>query len=261
MLIIPAIDLQHGRCVRSRPNGAQKPTGFFSDPVRMAKLWRVLNAKCLHLMDLDGLLHDEEMDRATRKRIGAVCDAVDIPVQVRGGIRTLQDIEYVLALGVYRVVIGSAVLLDEQLLTDAINRFSPSQIVVAVDIRSGKVLFEDAIFATERDPIAYAQSLEKRGCRRILLTDMDRAGTMRGFDVELARSIAEAVSKVRVTVAGGIAGYQDLAAIQQLESIGVDSAVVDRALYENAFPCQQFWCWHDKDDVDLDKFSTAQLRD
>lgn len=261
MLLIPAIDLQHGRCVRSRPSGAQKPTGYYDDPVRMAKLWRVLNAKVLHLMDLDGLLYDEEMDRETRERIGAVCKAVDIPIQVRGGIRTLQDIDDVLSLGVYRVVVESAISLDDQLLSEALKQFSSSKIVVAVDIRAGKVVYEDAIFAPELDPESFVRSLEERGCRRILLTDMDRAGTMRGVDLDLVKSVAGAVSKARVTVAGGIGGYEDLAALKNLESLGVDSAVVDRALYENAFPCQQFWCWHDIEHVDLETFTTAQLRE
>ncbi len=230
MLLIPAIDLQHGRCVRSRPSGAQKPTGYYDDPVRMAKLWRVLNAKVLHLMDLDGLLHDEEMHWETREQIGAICKAVEIPVQVRGGIRTLQDIDDVLSLGASRVIIGSAVLLDDRLLSDALDRFSPSQIVVAVDIRAGAVVYEDAIFAPELDPEGFVQSLEERGCSRILLTDMDRAGTMRGVDLDLVKSIAGAAPKIRVTVAGGIGGYEDLAALNKLESLGVDSVVVDRAL-------------------------------
>ncbi|MFV1980648.1 MAG: HisA/HisF-related TIM barrel protein [Rhodothermia bacterium] len=260
MLVIPAIDLKHGRCVCSRPSGAQKPTGYYDDPVRMAKLWRVLNAKVLHLMDLDGLLHVGEMDRATRERIEAVCDAVDIPVQVRGGIRTLQEIDDVLSLGVYRVIVGSAISLDDRLLSEAIQQFSSSKIVVTVEIRAGKVVYEDAIFAPERDPESFVQQLEESGCRRIFLVDMDGAGTMRGVDFDLVKAVAGAVSKMKITVSGGIGGYEDLAALKKLGWMGVDSAVVDRALYENAFPCQQFWCWHDIEDVDLETFTTAQLR-
>ena len=260
MLVIPAIDLQHGRCVRSSPGGSQKPTGYYDDPVRMAKLWRVLNAKVLHLMDLDGLFRDDEMDRETRQRIGAVCEAVDIPVQVRGGIRTLEDIDEVLALGAYRVIIGSVVSQDEQLLSDALDRNSPSRIVVAVDIREGKVVYEDAIFAPERDPDTFAQRLEELGCTRILLTNMDRAGSMRGPDIDLIRRVAEPLERVHVTVGGGVGGYKDLAQLTELKSIGVDSVVVDRALYENAFPCQAMWSWHDLEHIDLDKFSTAELR-
>lgn len=260
MLVIPAIDLQHGRCVRSRPGGAQRPTGYYDDPVRMAKLWRVLNAKVLHLMDLDGLLRDEEMDRETRARIGVVCDTVDIPVQVRGGIRTLDDIDEILSLGVHRVIIGSAVSQDESLLTEAIRQHSSSRIVVAVDIRAGKVVYEDAIFAPERDPTVFARYLEDMGCRRILLTDMDRAGTRRGIDVDLLKAVASALTKTRVTAAGGVGAYPDLVALKELEPLGIDSVVVDRAFYENAFPCQQFWCWHDTEQVDLDAFSTAKLK-
>jgi phosphoribosylformimino-5-aminoimidazole carboxamide ribotide isomerase len=226
----------------------------------MAKLWRVLNAKVLHLMDLDGLLRDEEMDRETRARIGVVCDAVDIPVQVRGGIRTLDDIDDILQLGVHRVVIGSAASQDERLLQEAINRYTASRIVVAVDIRNRKVLYEDAIFAPERDPVAYSKTLEDCGCRRILITDMDRAGKMRGVDVELLRTVAESLSSTRITACGGVSGYRDLVALKELEPLGIDSVVVDSAFYENAFPCQHFWCWHDIEHVDLDTFSTATLK-
>jgi phosphoribosylformimino-5-aminoimidazole carboxamide ribotide isomerase len=260
MLVIPAIDLQHGRCVRSRPGGAQKPTGYFDDPVRMAKLWRILNAKALHLMDLDGLVRDEEMDRETRARIGAVCEAVDIPVQVRGGVRTLEDIDELSALGVYRLVIGSAVSQDEGLLGKVLERYSSSRVVVAVDIRAGKVVYEDALFAPERDPLEFVASLEDQGCRRILLTDMERAGTGRGLDLDLIRSIAGGLKKAHLTVCGGVAGYKDFAALADLKTLGVDSVVVDRAFYENAFPCQQFWCWNDMEHLDLDTFSTAQLK-
>lgn len=260
MLVIPAIDLQCGVCVRSRPGGPPLPTGYLDDPVQMAKLWRVLNAKVLHLMDLDALRRDEEADKATIEKIAAICEAVDIPVQVRGGIRTLQNIEKLLSIGVYRVVLGSAASLDRQLVTDALDAFSPSRIIVAVDVRHGAVVYEDALDAPELDPVEYALELESLGCRRIAVTDMDRAGTRVGANVELLRGIAERLSTTNITAAGGVAGFSDLMQLMELRPLGVDSVVIERALYENAFPCQQFWCWHDMSQVDLETFSTAKLK-
>jgi phosphoribosylformimino-5-aminoimidazole carboxamide ribotide isomerase len=227
----------------------------------MAKLWRVLNAKVLHLMDLDALRRDAEQDVATLEKIAEVCDAVDIPVQVRGGIRTLDDIQRLLSLGVYRVVLGSAASLDRGLVSDALDAFTASRIVVAVDVRHGAVVYEDALDAPELDPIEYALDLEALGCGRIAVTDMDRAGSRDGVNVPLLRSIAERLTSTKITAAGGIAGYPDLVALMALRPLGVDSAVIERALYENAFPCQQFWCWHDPGQVDLDVFSTAKLKE
>ena len=246
--------------MRSRPGGPPSPTGYFDDPVQMAKLWRVLNAKVLHLMDLDALRRDAEQDVATLEKIAEVCDAVDIPVQVRGGIRTLDDIQRLLSLGVYRVVLGSAASLDRGLVRDALDAFTASRIVVAVDVRHGAVVYEDALDAPELDPVEYALDLEALGCGRIAVTDMDRAGSRDGVNVPLLRSIAERLTSTKITAAGGIAGYPDLVELMALRPLGVDSALIERALYENAFPCQQFWCWHDPQQVDLDAFSTAKLK-
>jgi len=260
VLVIPAIDLQGGICVRSRPGGPPAPIGYFDDPVQMAKLWRVLNAKVLHLMDLDALRRDVEGDKVTLEKIAAICDAVDIPVQVRGGIRTLEDIGRLLSLGVYRVVLGSAASLDRRLVSDALEAFSASRIVVAIDIRHDAVVYEDALDAPELDPIEYALDLQNLGCRRIAVTDMDRAGSRRGANVAIVRRIAERMTTTNITVAGGVSGYPDLIELMALRPMGVDSVVIERALYENAFPCQQFWCWHDPENVNLDLFSTAQLK-
>jgi phosphoribosylformimino-5-aminoimidazole carboxamide ribotide isomerase len=122
------------------------------------------------------------------------------------------------------------------------------------------VVYEDALDAPELDPIEYALDLEELGCRRIALTDMDLAGSRSGANVDLIRSVAERLTTVKITAAGGVAGYSDLVELMALRPLGVDSVVIERALYENAFPCQQFWCWHDTKSVDLDSFSTAKLR-
>lgn len=260
MLVIPAIDICGGRCVRSKPGGALKPTGYYADPVRMAKLWRVINTKVLHLMDLDGLRRDAGPHQVTRKKIGEICEAVDIPVQVRGGIRSLTDISELVELGAYRVVIGSAAIQNPDLVQEAVEQYGTSRIVVSIDIRDGRVVYEDALFTPDRDPAEFAAEMEKTGLTRILITDMNRAGGLSGVDTDLIRYVASGVSKMRITVAGGVGGYSDLVELKKLAPIGVDSVVIERALYENAFPCQQFWCWHERDQVDLDTFSTAKLR-
>ncbi len=238
LLIIPAIDLRHGHCVRRRGTQYGVDSDYFDDPVKMAKLWRVQNARVLHLTDHDA---EASADSRTTNRdtIRAIAGAVDIPVEVKGGARTMADVEALLGAGVYRVVLDPAV--DPEIAEAAVARHSCSRVVAALEAGAGDV--------------EAALDLERRGVRRILYT----ATTPEGVDAGAFRALGAALGKARVTAAGGVAGYRDLLRLQELQALGVDSVVIGRALYENRFPCQQFWCWHRKADVDLDRFSTARL--
>ncbi len=256
-LVIPAIDLRDGRCVQLHQGDYEEETVYFEDPVKMAKLWRVQNARTLHIVDLDAARGDENNNRPV---IREMCDALDIPIQLGGGIRTLEQIEEALEMGVYRVILGTAAVRNPDLVEEAIEKFSSSRIVVGIDARDGEVRVQGWTEGSGLDAVEFAMDMEERGVRRIVYTDISRDGTMSGPNVEAYRTMGSHLSKAKITASGGVGGYDDLLSIQTLQSYGVDSVIVGTALYENRFPCQQFWAWHDKDDVDLDTFSTAELR-
>ena len=259
MLVIPAIDLRDGRCVRLRQGRYEDETVYFDDPVRMAKLWRVMNAKVIHLVDLDAARTTADEISHNRDVIARIAAALDVPVQVGGGIRTLDHIQAMLDLGVYRVVLGTAAVRTPDLVSEAVGRFGASRIVVGIDASKGEVMTEGWEAGSGVDAVDLALDMEARGVRRFVYTDIARDGTLEGPNIEAYREMGGRLTRAHLTASGGVGDYTDLLALQAAEPFRVDSVIVGRALYENRFPCQQFWCWHKKDEVDLDRFSTARL--
>lgn len=259
MLVIPAIDLRDGRCVRLRQGRYEDETVYFDDPVRMAKLWRVMNAKVIHLVDLDAARTTADEVSNNRDVIARIAEALDVPVQVGGGIRTLDHIQAMLDLGVYRVVLGTAAVRNPDLVSEAVGRFGASRIVVGIDASNGEVMTEGWEAGSGVDAVDLALDMEARGVRRFVYTDIARDGTLEGPNIEAYREMGARLTRAHLTASGGVGDYTDLLALQAAEPFRVDSVIVGRALYENRFPCQQFWCWHKKDEVDLDRFSTARL--
>lgn len=259
MLVIPAIDLRHGRCVRLRQGRYEEEAVYFDDPVRMAKLWRVMNAKVLHVRDVDAAPPADGGPPAApplpyaeagenREVLAELVRALDIPVEVDAGARTMADVEGLLGLGVYRVILGPHP--DPAVVAAAVARFGAGRIVVGLDAGAGA---EGAAAAGD-----LAAAMERCGVRRFVCAAVARDGDEEAPDVEAYRTVAARLSRARITAAGGVSAYRDLLALAALAPT-VDSVVVGRALYENRFPCQQFWCWHRKEGVDLDRFSTAPL--
>jgi len=260
-LIIPAIDLRGGRCVRLHQGSYDDETVYFDDPVDMAKLWRVQNARTLHVVDLDAARGGSEDRDDNREVIRRIADALDIPIQLGGGIRSIEDIEQALDWGVYRVILGTVAVRNPDLVEEAIDRFSCRRVVVGIDARDGEARVQGWTEGSGVNAVELALDMEKRGVRRIIYTDISRDGTMTGPNVQAYRNLGNALSKAKITASGGVGQHKDLVKIQTLSPYKVDSVIVGRALYENQFPCQQFWCWNDKEKVDLDTYSTAKLRD
>jgi len=257
-LVIPAIDLRGGRCVRLHQGEYDQETVYFDNPVKMAKLWRVQNARVLHVVDLDAARGDADNNRDV---IAGMCDALDIPIQLGGGIRSMEQIEAAFDMGIYRVIIGTAAVRNPKLVSDAIDAFGCSRITVGIDARDGEARVQGWTEGSGVSAADLAQDMEARGVRRIVYTDISRDGTMKGPNVEAYRALGRQLSECKITASGGVGDHGDLLDIQALASYGVDSVIIGKALYENAFPCQQFWAWHDKGTVDLDTFSTAPLRE
>jgi phosphoribosylformimino-5-aminoimidazole carboxamide ribotide isomerase len=242
MLVIPEIDLRQGRCVRLTDGRYEDEQVYFVEPVRMARLWRVMNARVLHVVDVDA---------GNRAVIGEIVQALDIPVEVGGGISTPEHIDELLALGVYRVVVGRSFAGGVEGIQEAVARFGNARIVVGLRPAADSA-------ADAPDAADLAADLESRGVRRFVYSDVGDDGTLAGPNLEAYREVASRLQRAHITAAGGVTGYRDLLALAALGP-RVDSVIVGRALYENRFPCQQFWAWHRKETVDLELFSTAPL--
>lgn len=260
-LVIPAIDLRGGRCVRLHQGSYEDETVYFDDPVKMAKLWRVQNARTLHVVDLDAARGGSEDRADNRDVIRRICDSLDIPVQLGGGIRSMEQIQQALDMGVYRVILGTAAVRNPDFVEAAIDRFSCRRVVVGIDARDGEARVEGWTEGSGVDAVDLALDMESRGVRRIIYTDISRDGTLSGPNTEAYRTLGRHLTDAKITASGGVGAYEDLLKIQTLAPYRVDSVIIGTALYENRFPCQQFWCWNDKDAVDLDAFSTAALRE
>lgn len=248
LLVIPAIDLVEEFCVRKNQDRFERETEYFDDPVKMAKLWRIQNAKALHIAG-----HDPG-DSCRRNILRAICDAVDIPIQLQGGLATADTIESAFEAGVYRVIIEVDSEASLNLFCDSLERYGKRKVVAGVHCSDGKLIsdpFDNAIDV--------AAVLEAAGCQRLVYTDMAEDGSLTEENFEAFERVLTTVNRMRVTAAGAISGYSDLMRFDAMKSRGLDSVVIGRALYENKFPCQQSWCWNYKDQIDLSRFSSARL--
>lgn len=221
MVIIPAIDIRNGRCVRLVQGDRGRELAYADDPVAVATRWAGQGARWLHVVDLDGALAGHpvhlELLRAIVQRTG-------LPVQAGGGFRTCADIDAGLAAGAARVVVGTAALrLGEQM-----GRMYGERVAASLDITDGRVAVNGWTEVTEVDPITLGRRLAARGMRRFIITSIGRDGTLAGPDVRGVRAFTRAVD-VPVIAAGGIASATDVIA---LSALGVEGVIVGRALYE-----------------------------
>lgn len=231
MEIIPAIDLRNGRCVRLYQGDYAQETVFSDDPVGMARHWESLGASRLHIVDLDGAARGEPVNAAV---VEAIARAIAIPIQVGGGLRTLETIEHTLALGANRVILGTAAVDDQDLVAEACRRLGEA-IVVGVDARDGMVAVRGWREGSGIVAEALVQRMASLGVRRIVYTDIARDGTLGGPNFEATAALASN-SKIPIIASGGIASLDDL---RRLAEIGVEGAIVGRALYTGALDLRE----------------------
>ncbi|MCK5858357.1 1-(5-phosphoribosyl)-5-[(5-phosphoribosylamino)methylideneamino]imidazole-4-carboxamide isomerase [Abyssibacter sp.] len=228
MLLIPAIDLKDGQCVRLRQGRMDDVTVFSDDPVDVAKQWIKAGARRLHLVDLDGAKAGEPRNLAA---IQAITEAAgDIPVQVGGGIRDEDAVVACLEAGVQYVILGTKVINEPHLLADLCIEF-PRHILVGLDVRDGKVAVDGWSKLSQHDLLDLAQHFERDGAEAFIYTDIERDGMMQGVNVPGTKELAEAVA-VPVFASGGISSIEDIRALAGLGESGVAGAVIGRALYE-----------------------------
>jgi phosphoribosylformimino-5-aminoimidazole carboxamide ribotide isomerase len=229
MLLIPAIDLKDGRCVRLKQGDLADETVYSENPAEIARQWVDAGAQRLHLVDLNGAVAGKPRNEAA---IRAIIEAVgsEIPVQLGGGIRSLETIERYLDDGLSWVIIGTAAVKNPGFLHDACGAF-PGQVIVGLDARDGKVATDGWSKLTRHDVIDLARKFEGYGIEGIVYTDIGRDGMMSGVNIEATVRLAQAVT-VPVIASGGAGSLEDIDRLLAVESEGIEGVILGRALYE-----------------------------
>lgn len=227
MIIFPAIDLKDGHCVRLLKGDMNKVTIFNANPARQAQEFEKAGFKFLHIVDLDGAIAGKSVNEKSVKEILA---AIKIPVQLGGGIRTIEDIQKWLDLGVNRVILGTVAAKNPQLVIDACQKF-PGKIVIGIDAKDGKVATEGWVKSAQISAIDLAKKFEYCGAAAIIYTDISRDGTMKGADLEGTKHLAQSLM-IPVIASGGVSNLEDVMKIKALEKDNVIGAIVGRAIYD-----------------------------
>lgn len=234
MLIIPAIDIKDGRCVRLYQGEMDKETVYFENPVEAARHWVQQGAAILHIVDLNGAVAGRPVHT---REVAEICKNFSVPVELGGGLRSVAEVGSAIALGVERVVIGTAAWENRELLRELCKMF-PDKIVVGIDARNGKVAVKGWKETTSMDAVELAKRCEEDGASRTIYTDISRDGTSHGVNIEATARVARAVN-IPVIASGGVARLEDIRAVKQLEKDGVEGVIVGRALYAGAFTLKE----------------------
>ncbi|MDY3298483.1 1-(5-phosphoribosyl)-5-[(5-phosphoribosylamino)methylideneamino]imidazole-4-carboxamide isomerase [Selenomonas sp.] len=226
MKIYPAIDIRGGKCVRLFKGDFAQETVFSDSPAAMAKQWAAQGAEYLHLVDLDGARAGRSENLTTVKEILA---AVNIPVELGGGIRTMKNIDEVLKLGVRRVILGSVAVRDPELVREACAKYG-DRIVVGIDAKDGIVAVDGWGVSGDVDVITLAKKMKDAGVRTIIYTDISRDGTLSGVNVEATAKLARE-SGVDVVASGGVKDLADIRALLPYERDGIEGVIVGKSIY------------------------------
>ena len=229
MIIIPAIDLKEGKCVRLKQGLMDQSTIFSENPAEMARKWIDLGAKRLHLVDLDGAFAGKPInDEAVRSIVSEVGN--DIPIQLGGGIRNLNTVENFLNSGVDSVIIGTAAVTNPGFLHEACYAF-PGQIIVGLDAKDGDVAINGWAKLTGHNVIDLAKKFEEYGVESIIYTDIGRDGMLSGVNIEATVRLSEAL-KIPVIASGGVSNIDDIKALCEVANIGIRGVITGTAIYE-----------------------------
>lgn len=226
MKLYPAIDIKNGECVRLKQGKFHDVSVYSESPVKMAKLWEDQGASYIHVVDLDGALQGES---ANGKAIEEIVKGVNIPIQVGGGIRTLEDIEYKLSLGVDRVIIGTQAVKNPDFVKEAIEKFGPEKIVVGIDAKEGRVAIEAWEKTSEKQAVELALTMKEFGVKTIIYTDIAKDGMLQGPNVLHTQDMIEKTG-LDIIASGGVTTIKDLEKLKEIKSYG---AIIGKALYED----------------------------
>ncbi len=244
MLLIPAIDLKDGSCVRLKQGDMDQATVFSEDPAEMALHWLEQGARRLHLVDLNGAFAGKPVNESAVKNILQVVqdfaednDLEEIPVQLGGGIRDLDTIERYLDHGLSYIIIGTAAVKNPGFLQDACSAF-PGQIIVGLDAKDGKVATDGWSKLSRHDVVELAKKYESFGVESVIYTDIGRDGMMGGVNVEATVKLARAV-KVPVIASGGVHNIKDVEALCEVQGEGIEGVICGRSIYEGTLNLEE----------------------
>ena len=228
MILIPAIDLKHGHCVRLRQGNMDDSTVFSEDPVSMAGKWVSQGCKRLHLVDLDGAFEGEPVNADVIEEITSAYPG--LPIQIGGGIRTIDTVEAYLAAGVSYVIIGTQAVKNPDFVAEICSEF-PGNVIIGIDARDGMVAVQGWAEESDHTVVSLALRFEDQGVSAIVYTDIGRDGMMQGVNVEATRLLAEAVS-IPVIASGGVTDIEDIKRLNEVKDSGIEGVIIGRALYE-----------------------------
>ena len=234
MLVIPAIDIRNGRCVRLQQGRADAETVFGEDPAAMARRWAAEGAKLIHVIDLDGAFEKKPRNMDVIRRILA---AVSIPIQVGGGIRDMGTIEAYFEAGVARVIIGTKAVDDPELIERAAEKF-PGQMVLGVDARDGYVATDGWTHTTKMSAVDLVTAFERTPLAAVNFTDIHRDGMQTGPNIEQTRRLAQTTS-IPVVASGGVSNLSDIERLLPLGDVGVVGVIVGQALYRGTLDLRE----------------------
>lgn len=234
MIVIPAIDLKEGACVRLEQGLMEKDTVYCDDPAAQARIWQEQGGELLHLVDLDGAFAGVPRNK---EAIETIVRAVDIPTELGGGIRDLETVEAYLELGITRVILGTVAKENPQLVAEACRLF-PGRIVVGIDAKDGLVAVRGWADVTEKRASELSREMEGFGVEAIIYTDIARDGMMQGPNLEATRQLAESIS-IPVIASGGVSSLRDIENLMAIESAGVTGVITGKAIYNGALDLKQ----------------------
>ena len=227
MIIFPAIDIRGRKCVRLLKGDFNQETVFSDRPEIMAKKWEDEGGEYLHLVDLDGALAGKSQNLDT---VEMILKTVDIPVELGGGIRTMENIETALDMGVSRVILGSVAVKNPQLVKDACKKYGSERIVVGIDAKDGIVAVDGWGVSGNVEAKELAKKMAQGGVKHIIYTDISRDGTLTGVNVQATAEIAR-YSGVKVVASGGVSSIEDIKLLKQYEKDGIEGVIVGKSIY------------------------------
>jgi phosphoribosylformimino-5-aminoimidazole carboxamide ribotide isomerase len=226
MQIYPAIDIKNGQCVRLQQGRFDNVTVYGKDPVNQAKKWLDAGATYIHVVDLDGARQGTSYnDEAIR----SICEAVKIPVQTGGGIRTMRDIEHKLSLGVTRVILGTVAIKNPELVKEAVKNYA-DKIVVGIDAMNGRVAVEGWEQVSDVSAMDLCLKMKNFGVKTIIYTDISKDGMMIGPNIDTTKELIEATN-LDIIASGGVSTLKDL---ENVSMIGAQGAIIGKALYQGS---------------------------
>lgn len=229
MILFPAIDLKEGQCVRLIEGRMDSATVYSQDPGSTAKAWQDQGGQFIHVVDLDGAFAGQPRNRES---IASIVQAVQVPVQVGGGIRDMETIEDLFSLGVNRVILGSAAILNPGLIKEACDKYG-ERVLVGIDAKDGLVAIQGWGETVEKTALELALEMKGLGIQRIVFTDIRRDGKLSGPNLAATGELAKA-SGLKVIASGGVSSLEDIRNLKALEQDGVEGAIMGKALYSGA---------------------------